>query len=182
MSEYLDKTGLSYLWGKIKEKFNTMMAETYKSGVNCVAGKYYTFNNNLYLCTKNTDGTIAVTNTTYFTNTTVGNELSSMSEKISNDRKYELLAKGGATNSLITLNKSISNYKEIVIDCAYNGSCFGTAISSVGQFRKYVSNDNQIAFGVSTYVSARVYALATYKTDTQVYMQASDGFNIWGVK
>ena len=139
MSEYLDKTGLSYLWGKIKEKFNT-----------------------------------------------IGNELSSVSEKIanyeSNDRNYELLAKGGATNSLITLNKSISNYKEIVIDCAYNGSCFGTAISSVGQFRKYVSNDNQITFGVSTYVSARVYALATYKTDTQVYMQASDGFNIWGVK
>lgn len=76
--EYLDKTGLSYLWSKLKEKFSTMMAEPYKSGVNCVAGKYYTFNNKLYLCTKNTDGTIPVTNTTYFTNTTVGNELSSM--------------------------------------------------------------------------------------------------------
>lgn len=76
MAEYLDKTGLTYLWGKVKEKFNTMMAEPYKSGVNCVAGKYYTFNNKLYLCIKNTDGSIAITNTTYFTNTTVGEELS----------------------------------------------------------------------------------------------------------
>lgn len=80
MANYLDKTGLSYLWSKLKEKFNTMMAETYKSGVNCVAGKYYTFNNKLYLCTKNTDGTIAVTNTTYFTNTTVGEELSNIKD------------------------------------------------------------------------------------------------------
>ena len=79
--EYLDKTGLAYFWGKIKEKFNTMTAEPYKSGVNCVAGKYYTFNNKLYLCTKNTDGTIPVTNTTYFTNTTVGNELNNKADK-----------------------------------------------------------------------------------------------------
>lgn len=82
MAEYLDKTGLTHLWSKLKEKVNTMTAEPYKSGVNCVAGKYYTFNNKLYLCTKNTDGTIAVTNTTYFTNTTVGNELSNKADVI----------------------------------------------------------------------------------------------------
>ena len=102
----------------------------------------------------------------------------------SNDRKYELLATGGATNSMITLNKSISNYKEIVIDCGYNGSCYGTAITSVDLFRKYkyVSSDNGVAFGVSTYIFKREYSVATYKTDTQVYMQSSQEFNIWGVR
>lgn len=118
-------------------------------------------------------------------NTIVGN-LVTLNTKVnsyeSNDRKYELLATGGATNSLITLNKSISNYKEIVIDCAYNKSCFGTSITSVDLFRQYVSSNNSIAFGVSTYVSKREYSVATYKTDTQVFMQASQGFNIWGVK
>lgn len=141
MSEYLDKTGLSHLWSKLKEKLNNKADQT---SLDAVSNKVNSYE--------------------------------------SNDRKYELLATGGATNSLITLNKSISNYKEIVVDCGYNKSCFGTSITSVDLFRKYASNDNSIAFGVSTYVTSRVYTLVTYKTDTQVYIQSSHDFNIWGVK
>ena len=130
MSEFLDKTGLAYFWGKLKEKFNTMMAEPYKSGVNCVAGKYYTFNNKLYLCVKNTDGSIAITNTTYFTNTTVGEELSILGNTRIRKTKQVLytnvfgVAEIPAINGYIPYNVVSTGYETTSI--FYNGSHYAT--------------------------------------------------------
>lgn len=39
MSEYLDKTGLTYFWGKIKEKFNTMLTEKISTDHNSIYQK-----------------------------------------------------------------------------------------------------------------------------------------------
>ena len=39
MSEYLDKTGLTYFWGKIKEKFNTMITEKASTDHNSIYQK-----------------------------------------------------------------------------------------------------------------------------------------------
>ena len=129
MAEYLDKTGLTYLWSKLKEKFNTI--DNYES----------------------------------------------------NNRKYELICEGGpTTNAEFTLNKSISNYKEIVIACMdENYDCYGTTIISVDLFRAY-TNNNKTAFGVSTYTSKRMYVMAKHSSDTLISIQSSDWFKIWGVK
>ena len=39
MNEYLDKTGLTYFWGKIKEKFNTMITEKISTDHNSIYQK-----------------------------------------------------------------------------------------------------------------------------------------------
>lgn len=63
---------------ELTDKFDSLEGMTtgkFLSGTACVAGNFYIANDKLYKCIANTDGTIPITNTTYFKPTTVMDEI-----------------------------------------------------------------------------------------------------------
>ena len=69
-------------YGLDTPNISDVISDEFIAGTPCTSGNYYIANNKLYKCIADTDGSINVTNSNYFTGTTVTEELSSVSEKI----------------------------------------------------------------------------------------------------
>lgn len=105
---------------ELTDKFDLLEGMTtgkFVSGTPCVSGNYYIADDKLYKCIANTDGTIPVSNTSYFTETNVMTELKEMP-----DGEWILLGDfvTSKTNVEIPIENGIDNYKTIAFVLALN--------------------------------------------------------------
>ena len=167
---------------ELTDKFNTLEGMTtgkFVSGTACVAGNYYIADDKLYKCIANTDGTIPVTNTAYFKQTTVMNEVKVGVE-------YVLLAEGNIsidTESVtVALNDSIDNYRFIMGCIVYSSSVstriWGTQTIAVGLFMSVEG-----FFVINAYDHSKFIEVSYKDRDTvNIGYGNSTSYRIYGIK
>lgn len=91
---------------------------------------------------------------------------------------------GNAASGLKTLTDKISNYKYLLMYVGDHDVTFESFIIPTSIVPSYISDTNMIAFGIdTTRLGQRCYGIATYKSDTQLYLQVSEGLSmsIYGI-
>ena len=143
-----------------------VISSEFIAGTSCTSGNYYIANNKLYKCIADTDGSINVTNSNYFTNTTVSEELSSVSEKIDTQLGSLVVDAGvseGKEVRTITFNKQFPKIPSVVFTplklhdntsaINYQRTCIITEITTTYcKFREVAHSfgDNKFIDGVDT--------------------------------
>ena len=169
---------------ELTDKFDLLEGMTtgkFISGTACVAGNYYIADDKLYKCIANTDGTIPITNTTYFKPTTVMNEVN---EKVSGE--YVLLAEGfippNTYNVTVALNDSIDNYR-FIMGCIVNNTSASTEIwggqtIAVGLFMSV-----KVFFVIDAYDYSKHIGVSYKDRDTvNISYGSSTSYRIYGIK
>lgn len=169
---------------ELEDKFDSIegiTSEKFVSGTACTAGNYYISNDNLYKCIANTDGTIPATNTAYFKQTTVMNEVN---ERVGGE--YVLLAEGyiplNTYKVTVALNDSIDNYRFIMVcivkDTSASTEIWGAQTIAVGLFMSV-----EVFFVSDAYGGSKNLGVSYKDRDTvDVGYSSAISYRIYGIK
>jgi hypothetical protein len=98
---------------------------------------------------------------------------------------FELLCNIGAMAGLYTLanNRKFSDYKYIIVYISDGNVTYDSFTYPTSILPTVVSATNDVAIGIdTTRLGQRAYAIFTYKSDTQIYIQANQTMVIYGAK
>jgi len=98
---------------------------------------------------------------------------------------YVLLAEGlaSATNTIITLSDSITNYKYLYTCLLGQSATYGTHLLDMATIPVSILKANDVGgFAANGYTTARTYVYFSYVSDTQFFIQVSNDWRIYGIR
>ena len=96
-------------YGLDTPNISDVISDEFISGTPCTSGNYYIANDKLYKCIADTDGSINVTNSNYFEETSVAGEVKTLNERLTQYKVKEYTFEYTTTKQWISCNIEESN-------------------------------------------------------------------------
>lgn len=169
-----------------------VISDKFIAGTPCTSGNYYIANDKLYECIADTDGSINVTNSNYFEETSVTDEIKALKNTPLFPIKEVLHVASTTTTATDYTIEPLDDYKFFIVSCGilgfrpnvlYNGSVTGfyskaelldTSNYSVGAQLKMYDTDGAVGprTTIIKYVNnttIKLYYKGSYPTEVRIY-------------